>query len=91
MAEKTTTVQFHVCVHAEDDGSFWSEIEELPGCFASGFSLEEVQEATFDAMQLWLPDGIRLGLPKWSEEPVAKPRSRTHSTKPRGQRMLVQA
>lgn len=91
MTEKTTKVQFHVCVHAEDDGSFWSEVEELPGCFASGFSLDEVLEATFDAMQLWLPDGIRLGLPKWSDDPPTKPRSRRQSKQPHGQRMLVQA
>jgi len=66
MADRTTTVKFHVTVHEEDDGSYWSEVEELPGCFASGFSLEELQEATYDAMQLWLPDGIELGSPRWS-------------------------
>lgn len=64
--EKRTSVKFHVVLHQEDDGSFWSEVVELPGCFASGFSLKEIQEATFDAIQLWLPDGIHLGDPTWA-------------------------
>lgn len=59
-------VTFHALVHEENDGSYWAEVQELPGCFASGFSLEELQEALFEAMQMWLPDGITLGDPTWS-------------------------
>jgi predicted RNase H-like HicB family nuclease len=73
------TVTFNVLVHEEDDGSLWSEVKELPGCFASGFDLEELQEATFEAIQLWLPDGIVLGDPEWTllgdDEPKPKARS----------------
>ena len=72
MQERMTSVRFHVTIHEEDDGSFWSEVDELPGCFASGFSLEELQEATFDAIQLWLPDGIELGEPRWGPPKAQK-------------------
>jgi predicted RNase H-like HicB family nuclease len=65
MGKTRTSVTFHVNVYEEPDGSFWSEVKELPGCFASGFSREEVLEATYEAMQLWLPDGIVLGKPTW--------------------------
>jgi len=65
-------VTFHVVVHEEDDGSFWAEVQELPGCFASGFSWEELREALTEAMQVWLPDGITLGEPKWSEPKLMK-------------------
>lgn len=58
-------VTFHALVHEEEDGSYWAEVKELPGCFASGFSIEELQEALFEAMQMWLPDGIKLGEPQW--------------------------
>jgi predicted RNase H-like HicB family nuclease len=66
-----TKVTFHVLVNEEPDGSYWSEVKELPGCFASGFSMDELKEATFEAMQIWLPDGIVLGSPTWKliEEP----------------------
>jgi predicted RNase H-like HicB family nuclease len=58
-------ITFNVLIH-EEDGSFWSEVKELPGCFASGFSMDELQEATFEAIQMWLPDGIVLEDPKWA-------------------------
>ena len=44
-----------VTVHQER-GSFWSEIAELPGCFASGRTLEELTEATAEAAGLYLWD-----------------------------------
>ncbi len=27
----------------EEDGSYWAEVKELPGCFASGRNLEELK------------------------------------------------
>jgi predicted RNase H-like HicB family nuclease len=58
-------IRFHVDVTEEPDGSYWAEVQELPGCFASGFSLDELQEAAFEAIQLWLPDGIELENAVW--------------------------
>lgn len=74
-----TSVKFEVTVHEEDDGSYWSEVKELPGCFASGFSLDEVLEATYDAMQLWLPDGIKLGEPTWGPTDGTKTKTPAHN------------
>ena len=48
--ERTLTVR----VHAEPDGSLWAEVNELPGCFASGFSSGELQEALIEAIELYL-------------------------------------
>lgn len=61
MASLTFTVE----VTREADGSLWAHVNELPGCFASGFTLEELQEATVEAMQLWLPDGITFDEAVW--------------------------
>lgn len=58
-------VTFHMELHEEPDGSLWGEVKELPGCFASGSSMKELQEAAFEAMQMWLPDGIVLSAPTW--------------------------
>jgi predicted RNase H-like HicB family nuclease len=41
--------------HAEGDG-FWSEIRELPGCFASARTLNELREAIGESVGLYLWD-----------------------------------
>lgn len=54
------TQEFTVNLHQEEDGSFWAEVVELPGCFASGADLDELREALEEAISLYLhdrPDG----------------------------------
>ena len=48
-------MEFHATVH-EEDGSYWAEVEELPGCFASGKDLNELQEALIEAINMCLTD-----------------------------------
>jgi predicted RNase H-like HicB family nuclease len=49
--------QLHVEVHHED-GSYWAEVRELPGCFASGRDLPELIESVQEAIALYLaPEG----------------------------------
>jgi predicted RNase H-like HicB family nuclease len=44
-------------VFIHDEGSeYWSEIAELPGCFASGRTLTELHEALGEAIGLYLWD-----------------------------------
>ena len=38
-------------VHQED-GSYWAEVVELPGCFASGETLDELRVAVDEAVRL---------------------------------------
>lgn len=38
----------------EEDGSFWAEVPELPGCFASGSTIAELVEAVQEAIRLYL-------------------------------------
>jgi predicted RNase H-like HicB family nuclease len=82
-------VEFNVLVHEEDDGSFWAEVKELPGCFASGFSMDELKEATAEAIQLWLPDGIKIEHVRWSDVKDPKGKASDRAKKPRLRRMLV--
>ena len=35
---------------------YWAEVSELPGCFASGKNLDELQEALQEAIQFCLED-----------------------------------
>jgi predicted RNase H-like HicB family nuclease len=47
------TMQLTIDVHPED-GAFWAEVEELPGCFASGDNLKELFEAIGEGIELYL-------------------------------------
>lgn len=49
----STDLAYQVHVHEDDDG-LWAEVEELPGCFASGETLEELQESLVEAIGLYL-------------------------------------
>ena len=48
-------MELTVVVHREREG-FWSEINELPGCFASGRTLGELEEALIEAIGMCLGD-----------------------------------
>jgi predicted RNase H-like HicB family nuclease len=51
--EKRDNMELHVKVHHEDD-AFWAEVEELPGCFASGRTTAELVEAVEEAVSMYL-------------------------------------
>jgi predicted RNase H-like HicB family nuclease len=44
-------MELTVRVHQED-GSYWAEVVELPGCFASGETLDELRTALDEAVRL---------------------------------------
>jgi predicted RNase H-like HicB family nuclease len=44
-------IEYTVVVH-EEDGSYWAEVPVLPGCFASGDTLDELREAVEEAIAL---------------------------------------
>ncbi|MGI9113243.1 MAG: type II toxin-antitoxin system HicB family antitoxin [Gaiellaceae bacterium] len=46
-------MEYRVQVH-EEDGSYWAEVDALPGCFASGATLDELKEAVIEAIGLYL-------------------------------------
>lgn len=45
--------ELHVEVQRED-GAYWAEVRELPGCFASGTTVAELIEAVEEAVALYL-------------------------------------
>lgn len=52
MAER----EYRVLVH-DGEGSYWAEVDGLPGCFASGQTLDELREAVIEAISLYLAAG----------------------------------
>ncbi len=56
IVRKRTAMQqlaLHVDVHHED-GSYWAEVRELPGCFAAGDTVAELIESVEEAVELYL-------------------------------------
>lgn len=42
-------------IHIEE-GSYWADVPELPGCFASGDTLDELFESLQEGVALYLAD-----------------------------------
>lgn len=65
-------LHYPVTIHADPDGGFVAEIEELSGCMTQGETLEEVFEAIEDARCGWIQvayeDGQSIPLPRDVEE-----------------------
>jgi predicted RNase H-like HicB family nuclease len=49
---------YHVLVK-EEDGGYWGEVIELPGCFASGHDFEEFKDALLEAIKMCAPEESR--------------------------------
>lgn len=50
MDKKVLTLE----VHDEGTDGYWAEVKELPGCFASGFTLDELYECLEEGISLYL-------------------------------------
>ncbi|MPZ50097.1 MAG: type II toxin-antitoxin system HicB family antitoxin [Dehalococcoidia bacterium] len=59
---KTYTVIVHE-EEEEEEGGYWAEVEELPGCFASGDTLDELEEDIKAAIEQHLAALKELGQP----------------------------
>jgi antitoxin HicB len=57
---------YTVIVHEEeegDGGGYWAEVQELPGCTASGDTLDELEKDVRDAIDQHLSALLELGKP----------------------------
>lgn len=52
-----TPERLTIHVHRDDgDSELWADIDELPGCFASGRDMNELREALNEAVSLYLSE-----------------------------------
>lgn len=49
---KAERVEYVARVHRDTDGSLWADVPDLPGCFASGFTLDELAEGLQEAISM---------------------------------------
>ena len=57
---------YTVVVHEEeedDGGGYWAEVEELPGCFASGDTLDELEQDVMEAIEQHISALQEMGKP----------------------------
>lgn len=47
------SVELTANIHHED-GSYWADVSELPGCFASGDNLDELFDSLREGIKLYL-------------------------------------
>ncbi len=48
------SVRYFVLIHQDEDGGFWGECPELPGCFSQGETPEELMSNMKEAIDLYL-------------------------------------
>jgi len=56
---------FKAVVHSAEEGGYWAEVPDLPGCLTQGDTLDEVYHNLSEAIACHLdinPDHIRVGL-----------------------------
>jgi predicted RNase H-like HicB family nuclease len=61
-------VELRAKIRHDDDGMYWAEVEQLPGCFASGETVPELLEALREAVSMYLaePDEEPPPVPEFS-------------------------
>ena len=47
-------MRYFVLIHQDEDGGFWGECPELPGCFSQGETPEELMSNMREAIDLYL-------------------------------------
>jgi len=47
-------MEIKAIIHEAEEGGYWAEVPELPGCFTQGETLEEVKANVVEAAQCWL-------------------------------------
>jgi predicted RNase H-like HicB family nuclease len=68
--------QIRIVVHTDEDGSLWSEVPDYPGVFASGANMDELLEATVEAVTMVINDTPSRPEPVADVLPMVRPEVR---------------
>ena len=49
-------MNINAIVHPAEEGGYWAEVPDLPGCFTEGDTLDEVRDNLREAIALYLED-----------------------------------
>ena len=57
-------MKYTIIIHKDtQEGGFWGECLELPGCYSQGESIEELMINIREAVELYLEDDIKVYCP----------------------------
>lgn len=74
-------VEFTLEIHEDTDGMLWGEVQELPGCFASGADMDELLEAAREAIELYRTPSERTDdVVSLAERRAIREKARVHRT-----------
>ena len=65
MSQPVQPQVYRAVVHSEEEGGYWAEVPELPGCFTRGDTLDEVYHNLTEAIACHLGKDeiqVRVGL-----------------------------
>ena len=48
------TMEYTVLIHPAEEGGFWSEVPELPGCYSQGETIDEALSNSREAIEAHL-------------------------------------
>ncbi len=66
MQQKRT---YTVIIHTAEEGGYWAEVEELPGCVSQGETRQELLDNIKEAIETYLEVDLEVA----SDIPLAKP------------------
>ncbi len=49
-------MEYTVLIHPAEEGGFWAEVQELPGCYSQGETIEETLSNSMEAIEAHLMD-----------------------------------
>ena len=47
-------MKFNAIIHEAEEGGYWAEVPELPGCYTQGETLDETKANVIEAAECWL-------------------------------------
>ncbi len=60
-------MKYTIIIHKdEQEGGFWGECSELPGCYSQGESIAELMKNIREAVELYLEDAEKVFLIGWN-------------------------
>lgn len=72
----------------DEDGMLWAEVQELPGCFASGADMDELLDASAEAIQMYLADAPAAERNVVPFKPGRRAREQVHYAVPQAQILM---
>ena len=65
-------MKYTAIIHEAEEGGYWAEVPELPGCYTQGETLDETKANVLEAAQCWLEAQIAPSF-DYSIRPLRRP------------------